>query len=166
MKAVGLMLASVLCSGAKPADDSMRLAARFTGQVTMEGNLVTDPAVDIVARGPGEVKGIGSLTTTELRWTVKREVVLGLLAGTIREAPVNTGSFTGQTEDGSLVTGVFRATVTRKGRWFFVVRGNCEISGGTGLLEGVTGGGEIRGTLDVRDASYVGSLKGEFALPR
>ena len=161
-----LALVSVLClSVTAQPKKSINLQAKFHGLVHIEGDLTTDPAVDIVAIGPGEAANLGSLTTTELRWTVRRDVVLGLLAGTLREAPLNRGTFSAETSDGDRFRGTFTGVVLREGRFRFGIDGDFTILEGTGDLAGVTGDGSFRGTLDLRTQEYEGTLHGQMTLP-
>jgi hypothetical protein len=159
-----IAVALALCTGAKPGKD-VKLQADFTGAVTLEGNLLTDASVVIVASGPGEAKNLGSLSNAEIRWTVSSDVIMGLLSGELDEAPLNSGTFKVQTGDGRTVVGTFSAVVKRHGRFAFKIIGDFDITGGANGFEGISGDGRLRGTLDLRTAAYTGNINGSFTPP-
>ena len=162
---VSLVLVMSLAISAKIPAGTQKIDARFTGPVALQGNPATDASVVIIASGSGQAKKLGALNSVDVRWNVDSDVVMGLLSGTLAETPLNSGTLEVAAETGDVVSGTFTGTVKKRGRWFFEIAGQYTLTSGTGSLSGISGAGDIKGTLDIRSRDYDGTIDGNFTLP-
>lgn len=128
------------------------IGAHFSGKLT--GALVGD-TVQITAQG--STPSPQHPVTAEATWAPSLAKIVQLITGQIRQLSIAHGTCLAQTAEGTL-TGTLAGVISYAGPTHYRLDAQFEVTGGDGMFDGASGGGELRAIVDTVDRTFTAEL--------
>jgi hypothetical protein len=145
-------LTTLAFGSAQANADLIPVGAHFSGKLT--GAVVGDTA-QITAQG--STPSPHHPVTAEATWAPSLAKILQLITGQIRQLSIAHGTYFANTEQGTL-TGTLAGVISYAGPTQYRLDAQIEVTGGDGLFDGASGGGELRAIVNTVDRTFTAEL--------